>query len=141
MISISVYGDFAEKLETVDSRVDATVARSLARIGALLLTQVRANASTGTHAPGEPHIPGTGPGPNVATGDYRRSWGMEADGTSVTVFTRAPQAARLEYGFVGLDAAGRRYNQRPYPHLRPAMEKLRKSFIKELGKDMEEGLL
>jgi hypothetical protein len=96
---------------------------ALARSGAMLLTKIRANASTGHHRRGLPHIPGTGPGPNVATGDYRRSWHMTTlpDG-SVVVATNAPQARRLEYGFVGVDAAGRSYNTPAYPHVRPSVE-------------------
>lgn len=31
-------------------------------------------------------------------------------------------ARRLELGFVGKDRLGRRYNQRPYPYLRPAAD-------------------
>lgn len=79
---------------------------ALSNSGAMLLTRIRANASSGHHRPGLPHIPGTGPGPNVATGDYRRSWHTreQSDGT-VMVSTNAPQARRLEYGFFGVDSA------------------------------------
>lgn len=37
--------------------------------------------------------------------------------------TEKPQALRLEKGFVGVDALGRRYNQAPRPSLAPAKEK------------------
>lgn len=35
--------------------------------------QAKINASTGTHKRGQGHLAGTGPGPNVVTGDLRRS--------------------------------------------------------------------
>ena len=40
---------------------------------------------------------------------------------SVTVGTDLPYAARMEYGFVGRDSLGRRYNQPARPYLRPAL--------------------
>ncbi|MEV4451269.1 HK97 gp10 family phage protein [Streptomyces mirabilis] len=64
------------------------------------------------------------PGPNVITGAYRASWDvkMTVAGGRVTavVFTEAPQARRLEYGFVGVDRSGRQYRQPPFPHIEPA---------------------
>lgn len=76
------------------------------------------------------------PGPRVRTGDYRRSLNMRftaagfhgegGSGRHPTAFigTNAPQAQRLEEGFVGTDAIGRRYNQPPYPHFRPMAEQI-----------------
>lgn len=107
---------------------------------ASLLTKIRANASTGYHRRGLPHIPGTGPGPNVATGDYRRTWtvttGTDAAGQpSALVSTNAPQAPRLEYGWAmpRVDAAGRSgVDQPPYPHVRPAVEAIRDRFHQDI---------
>lgn len=58
------------------------------------------------------------PGPNVVTGEYVNSWMIDigADGT-VRVFTEHPASFRLEYGYVGVDALGRHYNQPPFPHV------------------------
>lgn len=39
------------------------------------------------------------------------------------VTSTAPQAHRLEFGFVGVDALGRSYHQPPRPHFRPALAK------------------
>lgn len=91
---------------------------------------IQANASTGFHAPGLPHIVGTGPGPNQATGDYVNSWKIQYSALKAfggfqvraAVYTEAPQGRRLEYGFVGADSLGRVYNQPPYPHVGPAVE-------------------
>jgi hypothetical protein len=94
------------------------------RAGALTQTTVRANASTGTHAPGRGHLDGTGPGPNAATGDYRRSitvTNAAVLGEAISdVDTAAVQAARLEFGFIGRDSLGRNFRQPAYPHWAPA---------------------
>lgn len=39
-----------------------------------------------------------------------------AGGATTTVWTDAPQAARLEFGFVGADSLGRHYSQGPRSH-------------------------
>lgn len=107
------------------------------RTGAAALTNVRAKASTGNHPPGRPHIPGTGPGPNVATGDYRRSMTLTTPRVpspgggsmpSALVFTNAVQANRLERGYVDTDAAGRHVRQQPYPHWGPMADEMEAAF-------------
>ena len=65
------------------------------------------------------------PGPRNVFGDLRRSIVGEAvrEGHLFTasIGTNAPQALRLEFGFVGPDALGRNYNQPPYPYMGPAV--------------------
>ena len=137
MIGIEVHQ--ADKgLGRVTSVIESRVARVVFDVALLVLTQIRQNASTGFHAPGQGHIPGTGPGPNVATGDYRRSWavqtGYDTSGNpQALVSTQAPQAARLEYGFADVDAAGRSYTQPPYPHVRPAVEQYEPILAQQVG--------
>jgi hypothetical protein len=88
------------------------------------------------------------PGPNVVTGEYRDSIQIsdtKADKTSATnvVSTGAPQALRLENGFVGVDRAGRHYNQPAFPHWRPALAEMhdrRSIFEKMLVKSTMEQL-
>jgi hypothetical protein len=70
------------------------------------------------------------------TGTYRRSFEMEtaektAERCTVVVGTDAPQARRLEYGFVGADRLGRVYNQPPRPHVRPALDENRGAAVDE----------
>ncbi|WP_425834183.1 HK97 gp10 family phage protein [Streptomyces fractus] len=78
------------------------------------------------------------PGPNVITGQYRASWDVRVstEGGQVTaeVYTDAPQARRLEYGFVGYDALGRYYRQRPFPHVEPAYRQTEAPFLEALRK-------
>lgn len=135
-------GGIEQALNAMASEIDALADQVVWRTGSRLKTQVRANASTGTHLPGDPHIPGTGPGPNVATGDYHRSIGSErgrdAQGPFSIVSSNAPQAFRLEYGYVGTDSMGRNYTQPPYPHWRPAAKQadefLEAEMVRALGK-------
>ena len=60
------------------------------------------------------------------TGNYRRSIrstaAHEGDVIAVYVGSNEPYGRRLELGFVGTDKLGRRYNQAPRPHLRPALD-------------------
>ena len=42
-------------------------------------------------------------------------------GLTLTVFTNQVYAMRLEFGFVGVDRAGRNINQGPRPYFRPVM--------------------
>lgn len=101
-------------LALIDRAVDLGVRRVTGTYGQLLRTKVRANASGR-------------PGPRVQTGDYRRSIGLEmygADGgIQAVVGTNAPQARRLEYGFMNMrDSLGRLYHQPPFPHFNPALD-------------------
>ncbi|WP_405803407.1 HK97 gp10 family phage protein [Streptomyces sp. NBC_01187] len=77
------------------------------------------------------------PGPRVITGQYRASWKVRTNsgGSQVTaeVYTDAPQARRLEYGFVGSDSLGRHYRQPPYPHVEPAFRQTQPAYIQALA--------
>lgn len=98
--------------------VQEPVALAVYRTGAMYRTRVRA------HASGRP-------GPRVITGDYRRSISQtntkQGSVAVALVHTNRPQAARLEYGFVGRDVLGRYYNQPPYPHWAPAAKGMQES--------------
>ncbi len=130
--------DLSGRLEHAETILDSVVTEVVYRTGAGLQTLIRQKATTGYHPPGEGHIPGTGPGPNVATGDYRRSialtTGREGGVPTSLVSTNAPQARRLEYGFPVpmVDSLGRSFNQPPYPHWRPAVEETRPRFIADM---------
>lgn len=95
--------------------VHRTVRGIMVHHGQLLRTRVMAKASGR-------------PGPNVITGDYRRSISMQVEEAparvSVIVGTNAPQGRRLEFGFHGADSLGRYYNQPPYPHFGPAIDEI-----------------
>ncbi|GGV02479.1 hypothetical protein GCM10010211_82280 [Streptomyces albospinus] len=76
------------------------------------------------------------PGPRVITGQYRASWDVRVsteDGeVTAEVFSDAPQARRLEYGFIGVDSLGRHYRQSPFPHVEPAFWQTQPGFLQAL---------
>lgn len=118
-------------LERAESRSRSGMAQAVYAAGALIMGQVKANARSEDHpdraSAARGHIPGTGPGPNVATGNYRRSIQLtptrEGENPVAYIHTNSAQARRLEYGFRGTDSLGRRYNQPAYPHFQPAADK------------------
>lgn len=105
----------ARRLEQVGDVAWAAVVAVVIAHGLLAETAVK------RHASGRP-------GPNAPTGDYRRSWETKLirDGDSVysVTGTNRPQGRRLEYGFHGVDALGRHYNQPPFPHVQPARDEV-----------------
>ncbi|QKW31524.1 hypothetical protein HUT11_35775 (plasmid) [Streptomyces seoulensis] len=102
----------AVRLEASAKRVGPAIARGVEHTGTLGQARIRGNASGR-------------PGPNVITGAYRNSWQRETrrlpHGAMCTLGTNAPQAWRLEAGFVGTDSIGRTYAQPPFPHVQPAL--------------------
>jgi hypothetical protein len=67
-------------------------------------------------------------GPGVVSGFLRNSIQVRQSsaygiaGWQDTVHPSGPYYRRLELGFVGRDSIGRRYNQPPYPYMRPARD-------------------
>lgn len=125
--------------------VDRAARKAVRRTAYALQARIRKNASTGYHKRKRKvkfrgHIPGTGPGPNVNTGNYRRSVQVTHDGLESIVGTNAPQARRLEYGFRGTDSRGRAYDQRPYPHWEPANKIVQPTLQSEIAKALMEAL-
>lgn len=80
------------------------------------------------------------PGPEVVTGAYRESWHIERQENAHIVTTWAPQAMRLEYGFVGEDALGRDYAQPPFPHVNPAADQIENVYIEDMVRVVVTGL-
>lgn len=107
--------------------------------GVRLQAVVRANMSGRSGVIFQPDDGGPGGeiGPRAQTGDLRRSVSMtlraEGDVITATVGTNAPQAHRLEYGFVGTDSAGRHVHSPPYPAFRPALLHAEVPYRKALG--------
>lgn len=100
-------------------QVGVKAQRTVAHFGLLLQATVKRNAS----------LPRTGPpGPRIQTGDYVRSIALQVGLLQAEVGTNKPQARRLEFGFTGMDALGREYDQPPYPHFGPAVEEVTPPF-------------
>lgn len=114
---------FGGQLGAAAGRAPAGARQVTIHHGSLMLTRIRANASGR-------------PGPRAPTGDYRRSWSMRVTGdtfsTVVTLGTNAAQGRRLEFGFQGVDALGRVYDQPPYEHVGPAYDATVPDFQRDL---------
>jgi len=61
--------------------------------------------------------------PHVKSGRLRSSITHEVEGLTGRVGSNVEYARRIELGFVGVDSLGRKFNQQPYPYLRPALHK------------------
>lgn len=101
--------------------------------GALLQTNVKRHANQPRT---NPRPSANVEGPRLLTGDYNRSINRRterrANTTRAEVGSSAPQAARLENGFNGVDSLGRNYSQQPYPHFAPGLEDTEPGFIADL---------
>ena len=77
----------------------------------------------------------------VDTGNLKNSITHQVKGEEARVGSNIVYAARLEFGFMGTDSMGRRYNQPAQPYLRPALDKNKSNIEKILGdvigKDIE----
>ena len=88
--------------------------------------EAKKNANTGTHPRGQGHIPGTGPGPNVMTGNLRRSIYSQTKigfGSSYIAEVGASMvyARAVEMGLPEWKSGVK------YPYLAPAAESLKQS--------------
>ncbi|MFF4409800.1 hypothetical protein [Streptomyces sp. NPDC001404] len=117
-------GQLAAALTAAAERVGPAIAAAVGTEATALRDRIRSQASGR-------------PGPNVITGAYRASWQVEVHptgtGATAVVGTFAPQARRLELGFVGADALGRIYAQPPFPHVAPAMAQTRAEFAQRVA--------
>lgn len=126
-ISIDVEGDLvvANEFEGKAARVGGQIFGVVRVWGLALRTGVIA------HASGRP-------GPRRRTGDYTRSWSaithVRSGEVVSDVGTNAPQGPRLEFGFTGVDALGRHYNQPAFPHARPALDEVAGPFTEACAK-------
>ena len=60
-------------LNLTEKKMNDAARYAIGMAAATVERQAKKNANTGTHPRGAGHIPGTGPGPNVVTGNLRRS--------------------------------------------------------------------
>ena len=126
--------EFLRDLKRIQNDAREKPKEAALKIGAAVERQAKINASTGRHKPGEPHIPGTGPGPNRVTNklhnsitSYGRPVGF--DGYQVVVGPTIEYARDVEFGKPEwkFKSDGTRFPPNEgYPYFRPAVEGLRK---------------
>ncbi|MEZ7005671.1 HK97 gp10 family phage protein [Streptomyces sp. AD55] len=104
--------ELADRLDHAAMKIGPAIQKAVKHTGEMGIARIRGNASGR-------------PGPNVITGAYRNSWRSQTRrlpyGAVCTIGTDLPYGRRLEFGFVGTDSLGRKYNQPPFPHVQPAL--------------------
>lgn len=105
--------ELADRFDRAAAKIGPAIEKGVRHTGVLGAARIRGFASGR-------------PGPNVITDDYRGSWKPDdtrrlPHGATCTLGTDRVQGPRLEWGFVGIDAIGRHYNQPPFPHVQPAL--------------------
>jgi hypothetical protein len=126
--------DFANKLKKLQDDARSKPKEAALKIGAAVERQAKTNASTGTHKRGEPHIPGTGPGPNRVTNALRNSITSSGrpigfDGYQVVVGPTISYARDVEFGVYSWKKKSDGTPFKPgegYPYFRPAVDGLRR---------------
>lgn len=116
-VAVTGASEAAGSLTAAAAAVDAVLNPVVAAWAAVYVAQVKilAPVGTGRHAPypgGEEHYRDT-----IVAVPSEAPWGPAWE-----AYTDAPQANRLEYGFVGADRLGRHFNQAPRPHWGPPVE-------------------
>lgn len=113
-------------LDMTEKKVSDAANYAIGMAAALVEREAKKNANTGTHPRGAGHIPGTGPGPNVVTGNLRRSIYSQtkigfAGSYIAEVGASMVYARAVEMGHPKWKSGVK------YPYLVPAAESLKKS--------------
>lgn len=122
-IELTNLADVLAGFEKTEQRIRIAAQVAIAYTGLAVERQAKINASTGVHKRGTPRIAGTGPGPNVITGNLRRSIGTKVksgfgDRYLVEVSASMVYARAVEKGLP-------QWNGVKYPYLEPAATRLR----------------
>ncbi|MCX5000990.1 hypothetical protein [Streptomyces longwoodensis] len=124
--------ELADRLDHAAVKIGPAIQKGMRHTATLGIARIRGNASGR-------------PGPNVITGAYRNSWRADhrslPHGAQCTIGTDLPYGRRLEWGFVGVDAIGRHYNQPPFPHVQPALPYIQSTLLGSMRIAVSEVLL
>lgn len=146
-IVVNNLSQLTHALTVEEQKLHAAVEQAITKAGLAVERQAKMNANTGTRQRVKTrngyrvvpptHIPGTGPGPNVVTGDLRRSINTEVRygfGTYIAVVGASMIYARaVEMGLPN-------WNGKKYPYLGPAVQTLQQNgmlqtiFVRSLTK-------
>jgi hypothetical protein len=113
-------------LDLTEKKINDAARYAIGLAAASVERQAKKNANTGTHPRGAGHIPGTGPGPNVVTGNLYRSIYSDTKigfGNSYIgeVGASMVYARAVEMGLPSWKSGVK------YPYLVPAVESLKNS--------------
>lgn len=128
--------EFTNNFAVVKGRLREGMERNVRQASAMLEGEIKRKLGSGQRTGKEYPVPGTksqtytasapGEAPAVMLGNYMNSIThqvkVEPNQIIGTTGTNQEQAKRLEFGFVGTDSKGRKYNQAPRPHMKVTYE-------------------
>lgn len=125
-IEFNNLSQFLASLNKTEADLNNAARFAIGMAAASVEREAKKNANTGTHPRGQGHIPGTGPGPNVVTGNLRRSIYSQTKigfGNSYIAEVGASMvyARAVEMGLPEWKSGVK------YPYLAPAAETLKQS--------------
>lgn len=143
--------EFTNNFVAVRGAITAATERNVRQATAMLEGFVKQKLASGGRTGKEYKIPGTqngkytasapGEAPAVMLSNYMNSITHQVasnpDEVTGTTGTNQKQGKRLEFGFVGVDSKGRRYNQAPRPHMKASYEENRSAIISKLSEGMD----
>lgn len=142
--------DFTNNFATVRGALTRGMEQNVLRATAFIEGEVKKTVGTGSRSGRTYKVPGTantthtasapGEAPAVMMGNYMNSitHAVRAGTNEIvgTTGTNQKQGMRLEFGFVGTDSKGRRYNQAPRPHFKATYEQNREEIKRILGREL-----
>jgi hypothetical protein len=113
-------------LDLTEKKVGDAARFAIGMAAAEVERQAKKNANTGTHPRGTPRVPGTGPGPNVVTGNLRRSIYSQTKVGFGSVYVAEVGASMIYARAVEMGLPTWKSGVK-YPYMVPAVESLKQS--------------
>lgn len=143
--------EFTNNFAVVKGRLRQGMERNVRQASALLEGEIKRTLGSGQRTGKEYPVPGTknktytasapGEAPAVMLSNYMNSIThnvkVEPNQITGTTGTNQEQGKRLEFGFVGTDSKGRRYNQAPRPHMKATYEKNKERIKDKLNQEID----
>lgn len=143
--------EFTNNFAVVKGRLREGMERNVRQASALLEGEIKRKLGSGTRTGKTYPVPGTksktytasapGEAPAVMLSNYMNSIThdvkVEPNQITGTTGTNQEQGKRLEFGFVGTDSLGRRYNQEPRPHMKVTYEENREKIKQKLNQEID----
>jgi hypothetical protein len=113
-------------LDLTEKKVSDAARIAIGMAAAEVERQAKKNASTGEHPRGQGHIPGTGPGPNVMTGNLRRSIYSQTKVGFGNIYVAEVGASMIYARAVEMGLPSWKSGVK-YPYMVPAVDSLKQS--------------
>ena len=113
-------------LDLTEKKVSDAARFAIGMAAAEVERQAKKNANTGTHRSGVGHLPGTGPGPNVMTGNLRRSIYSQTKVGFGSVYVAEVGASMVYARAVEMGLPSWKSGVK-YPYMVPAVDSLKQS--------------